>query len=79
VRIYLGWSGEQSRRIANLFRDWLPQIFDFVKPVLAADDIQPGDVRLSYARLEGVDLAIFCLTRSNADSAWLSFEVGVAA
>jgi predicted nucleotide-binding protein len=78
VRIYLGWSGEQSRRIANLFRDWLPQIFFSVEPVLAADDIEPGDVRWSYARLEGVDLAIFCLTRSNADSPWLNFEVGAA-
>lgn len=76
--IFLSWSGDRSKRVAQALKDWLPVVFDDVNPWLSDRDIQAGRrwaVELGR-RLEKIDFGIICLTRENLESPWILFESG---
>ena len=76
MKVYIAWSGEESRYVAGLLRDWLPMVLQAVQPWLAPDDLRAGN-RVSEQRWDS-GAVILCVTRANLDSTWLAFEAGLA-
>jgi hypothetical protein len=76
--VFISWSGERSRAVAEALRNWLPKIINAIKPWLSSEDIDKGarwgtDVA---SRLENAKAGIICLTPSNLHSDWILFEAG---
>ena len=81
MRVFISWSGEQSRSVAQALREWLPMVVQHVQPWMSAKDIQSGarwNDQLAV-ELERSDFGIICLTSSNQASPWLIFEAGALA
>lgn len=80
MNIFISWSGEQSRRVAYLLRDWLPQILGGagVSVWHSSEDIPRGKEWLSelLRQLTTADAGIVCLTHENLIAPWVQFEVG---
>ncbi len=76
--IFISWSGERSRAIAEAIREWLPKIMNSVKPWMSQSDISKGS-RWNPDIAQNLDTAkagIFCLTPSNLKSESILFEAG---
>ncbi|MEO6910702.1 MAG: toll/interleukin-1 receptor domain-containing protein [Edaphobacter sp.] len=76
--IFVSWSGERSRAIAEGIREWLPKIMNSVKPWMSQTDISKGS-RWDPGIAQNLDTAkagIFCLTPSNLKSESILFEAG---
>jgi len=76
--IFISWSGERSRAIAEAIREWLPKIMNSVKPWMSQTDISKGSRwNPDIARnLDTAKAGIFCLTPSNLKSESILFEAG---
>jgi hypothetical protein len=78
VKVFISWSGEMSKELAEAIRDWLPAVLQSVKPFFTPSDIEKG-ARWStdIAReLEASAIGIFCLTPENLSKPWIMFEAG---
>lgn len=78
MKIFLSWSGEESKELANIFKEWLPNVLQYVEPYMSSNDIQFGD-RWSENIKENLETAVFGLifvTPSNINSPWINFEAG---
>ena len=76
--VFISWSGERSRAVAEALRDWLPMIINAMKPFLSANDIHKGMRWASELalKLQTAKAGIICLTSSNVHSDWILFEAG---
>jgi TIR domain len=78
MKIFLSWSGDSSKTVAELLRDWLPTIFPDVTFWISTRDIQAGTrwgTELDQ-QLESTNFGILCLVPTNVLSPWLIFEAG---
>lgn len=78
MKIFISWSGETSREIGEAFRNWLPDVLQFVQPYFTPNDIEKGQ-RWSAeiaANLEASQFGLMCITAENLLSPWLMFEAG---
>jgi hypothetical protein len=78
MKIFLSWSGERSRSIAEALHDWLPSVIQAVCPFMSANDLEKGTRwREGLAgELESSSVSIICLTPENLESPWIHFEAG---
>ncbi|MCF7479806.1 TIR domain-containing protein [Vibrio parahaemolyticus] len=78
MKIFISWSGDTSRRVAEAIREWLPTVLQTVQPYFTPSDIEKGTRWSSdiAAELDGSMAGIFCVTRENLNSQWLMFEAG---
>jgi hypothetical protein len=78
MRIFISWSGDKSKAIAEIFRDWLPAVLQSVKPYFTPSDIEKGSRWNSdiSKKLEECKMGLFILTKDNLLSPWLMFEAG---
>ncbi len=78
MKVFLSWSGERSKAVAEVLRTWLPSVLQSVKPYFSPDDIQKG-TRWSTdvaAQLDECQFGIICLTKANLLAPWIHFEAG---
>jgi TIR domain len=78
MKVFISWSGPQSRQIAEALRDWLPMAIQVVRPYMSQRDNEAGvrwEGKVS-AELASSNFGILCLTPSNLESTWLNFEAG---
>ena len=76
MNLFISWSGEKSRSVAEALRDWLPFVINAVKPWMSAADIEKGarwSSDLAY-QLKETRAGIICLTRDNLEAPWVLFE-----
>lgn len=78
MRIFISWSGDLARQVAEALRDWLPVLFDGIDPWMSAADIDAGQRGLNEIEesLATAKFGIIVLTRQNQGTPWINFEAG---
>lgn len=78
MRIFISWSGDQSKKIAETLRKWFPSVIQAAKPYYSPDDIAKGAKWSSEIakELEASKVGILCLTSDNITAPWIMFEAG---
>jgi hypothetical protein len=81
VKVFISWSGEQSRDIARAFRDWLPLVLHTIEPFVSSRDIRAGTRWQAEvaSELDDTHFGLICITRANQAAEWLNFEAGALA
>jgi hypothetical protein len=77
MQVFLSWSGERSKAVAQTFSKWIGQVIQAVDPWISLD-IEKG-TRWNpeiAVRLEESRVGIICLTKENLDARWILFESG---
>ena len=77
-KVFISWSGDLSKKLAEEVRLWLPGVLQFVKPYFTPNDIEKG-TRWSTdiaSELESSNAGIICLTKDNINKPWILFEAG---
>ncbi|HJW04266.1 MAG TPA: TIR domain-containing protein [Azospira sp.] len=78
MRVFISWSGEKSKKIASVFKDWIPAVIQAAKPYFSPSDIDKGARWSSEIakELEASRIGLICLTADNLEAPWLMFEAG---
>lgn len=78
MKIFISWSGELSRRVAELLKDWIPHVIQSAEPWISTKDIGKGEVWFPTIsdRLAASTIGIICLTKENLNAPWILFEAG---
>jgi hypothetical protein len=78
VRVFISWSGELSKELAEAFRNWLPSALQYVKPYFTPADIEKGSKWATeiFKELSASSICVIVLTRDNLASNWIMFEAG---
>lgn len=78
MKLFISWSGERSKQLAQGLYEWLPGVINAVEPWISSNDIAPGarwGSELAH-ELEQTRYGIICVTGENTDAPWLMFEAG---
>lgn len=77
--VFISWSGEQSREIANVIDQYLNFILQPVTTFYSPDDVRKGDGwdDSIHKALKEASFCIVCLTPTNLESPWLHYEAGI--
>jgi hypothetical protein len=76
--IFICWSGEASKKVAEGLRDLLSRVIQASKPFLSSEDIRKGqrwNAEIS-ARLANTHFGVLCMTSANIQAPWIHFEAG---
>jgi len=78
MKIYLAWSGETSRELAQAFQAWISQVIQQCQVFFSPADIEKGTRWASEIshELSNCSAGLLFLTSENLDSRWLHFEAG---
>lgn len=81
MKVFISWSGDRSRQVANLLRDWLSCVIQAVKPWVSNRDIDRGALWFGQisTQLQDSTVGIICLTQENKSQPWILFEAGALA
>ena len=81
MKLFVSWSQDISRQIAQVFREWLPLVNQTIEPFMSEEDTDKGAHWSSTIRreLEQSAFGIVILTAENITSTWLHFEAGAIA
>ncbi|MBA1446453.1 MAG: toll/interleukin-1 receptor domain-containing protein [Chromatiales bacterium] len=76
--IFLSWSGEESRKVAEALHRWLPHFIQLIDPWMSSTDILAGTRWQTEiaSRLNECVFGIICVTPQNVESPWMLFETG---
>jgi hypothetical protein len=78
MKVFISWSGERSKIIAESLKDWIPKVIQAIEPWMSNEDISSGS-RWStelYKELEETKFGIICITPENQHNPWILFEAG---
>ena len=80
MKVFISWSGERSKQVAQLLDEWINCVIQAVDPYLSLN-IDKGDVWLSSINdsLADTSVGIICLTKENLNKPWVLFEAGALA
>ena len=77
MKVFLSWSGQRSKAVADLLAKWTPHVIQAVEPwISSAIDKGARWQSETAARLEDVKVGIVCLTPGNLSEPWILFEAG---
>lgn len=81
MKLFITWSGDRSKQIAEVLRNWLPSVLQAVKPYFSPDDMAKGSRWSSeIAReLQSSSVGLLVVTPENQEASWLLFEAGALA
>jgi hypothetical protein len=78
MKVFVSWSGELSKQLAQVLRTWLPSTIQSVRPYFSPSDIEKGakwDNEISK-ELEETAFGLIAMTREALKSHWVTFEAG---
>lgn len=78
MKVFIGWSGNSSKFVAESLRGWLPYVLPYVKPWMSEGDIPKGTLWNTelWENLREADFGVLCLTPENITEPWVIFEAG---
>lgn len=78
MQVFVSWSGDRSRLIAEAIRGWLPKVIQSIKPWMSDEDISAGSRWLTEVSsiLNSAKVGLICVTPENQHNPWLLFEAG---
>ena len=78
MKLFLSWSGDRSRGIAQTLKESLPLIMNAADPWMSDTDIEKGERwgQVLAGVLDQAKVGVFCLTASNMTRPALLFEAG---
>jgi len=78
MKVFISWSGERSRLIAQALAEWLPRVIQAVRPWVSDDNIAKGELWSTQigTSLSEHKIGIVCVTPENYQAPWLLFEAG---
>ncbi|EKF9201278.1 toll/interleukin-1 receptor domain-containing protein [Vibrio tarriae] len=81
MNVFLSWSGERSKAVAELLDTWLQCVIQAVDPWMSSKDIDRGSLWFSEIndQLQNTTIGIICLTQENKTKPWILFEAGALA
>jgi hypothetical protein len=81
MKVFLSWSGQVSKNIAEALKEWIPLVIPTVTPWVSSRDIEKGTrpEEVLSSTLEDTDAGIVCLTAQNLSAPWILFEAGALA
>lgn len=81
TKIFIGWSGDESKKFANALHKWLPNLNHTIDTWVSDEDIMAGTdwSEVLWNQLKSSKAGIFCFTESNLNNAWMIFEAGALA
>ena len=78
MKVFISWSGERSRLMAQALAEWFPRVIQAVQPWVSDDNITKGErwsTRIGTSLSEH-KIGIVCVTPENYQAPWLLFEAG---
>lgn len=81
MKVFISWSGEKSKAVAELMRDWLKCVIQATKPWISSKDLEKGSLWLNELsdQLKDTGIGILCLTHENKNNNWIHYEAGALA
>jgi len=81
MKVFLSWSGNRSREVANLLNDWLCCVIQATRPWISSRDLDRGSLWFGEIndQLKDTTVGIICLTQENKNRPWILFEAGALA
>jgi len=81
MKLFLSWSGVDSRKVAFALYQWFPQVINAIDPYMSSESIDKGARWNDHinALLSELHAGIICLTPFNLESPWINFEAGALA
>ncbi|WP_063608410.1 TIR domain-containing protein [Shouchella clausii] len=78
MKVFLSWSGSESEQLAKIFKDWLPNVLQYVEPYMSSQDINLGERWNNNisASLEDSTFGLIFVTPNNINAPWLNYEAG---
>jgi len=78
MKVFLSWSGDKSRKLAEQFFNWLPLFFSDMVPYYSPVGIDKGKkwIDIISKELEDSDFGLLFLTKENLVEPWIHFEAG---
>jgi len=81
MQVFISWSGDRSRAVAELLDDWFQCVLQAVRPWMSSKDIDRGSLWFSEItdQLKDTKIGVVCLTKDNLNKPWILFESGALA
>lgn len=81
MKVFISWSGNRSKEVANLLSDWLCCVIQAVRPWVSTRDLDRGSLWFGEIndQLKDTSVGIICLTQENKGRPWILFEAGALA
>ncbi|MFI1785228.1 TIR domain-containing protein [Streptomyces rubiginosohelvolus] len=78
MKVFLSWSGDRSKAMAEFLQNWLPDVIQAINPWISSQNIPQGSRPLpSIAdELASCNFGIVCVTPENRSAEWINFEAG---
>lgn len=78
MKVFISWSGQLSKELAEVLKNWIPKVIQAAKPFYSPHDISKGsrwnnDIS---KELDDTKVGLICLTQDNLNSPWIMFEAG---
>jgi len=81
VKVFISWSGDRSRAVAEVLSDWIKCVLQASEPWISTKHIDRGALWFTEIneKLRDISVGIVCLTHDNKDKPWILFESGALA
>ncbi|MFZ5244130.1 toll-Interleukin receptor [Enterobacter bugandensis] len=81
MKVFISWSGQRSKVVAEIFSDWLKCVIQASQPWISTRDIDRGAIWFSEIndKLKDVSVGVVFLTQENKNKPWILFETGALA
>jgi hypothetical protein len=78
MKVFISWSGELSKQVAELVGPWIEDILQDIKVWISTEDIDKGSIWFGdiSSELSNTGIGIICLTKENLLAPWILFEAG---
>jgi len=78
MTVFISWSGQLSKQVAELIGRWVEDVLQGAKAWISMDDIDKGSIWFGdiTKELSETSVGILCLTRENLNAPWILFEAG---